>query len=72
MSKRFRVYKNDTIKATLCTNGKLVSSLYDGGFSTIKEIENVLLRRGNYYGVIKTLDFSITNLDKETCKVYSK
>ena len=70
--KRFRVNYNDTIKGTLCINGKLVSSLYDGGFTTVKEIKDSLLRKANFFGVIKTLDFSITTLDKEICKIYSK
>ena len=43
---RFRISKNDEIKATACAfGGGLLSSLYDSQFTKIGEVIGVLLRK---------------------------
>ncbi len=68
---RFRIRENDTVSATACnTEGKLKSSLFDSGFTTIEQVKNALLRKLPLYGG-KKLIISITNLDKETYKDFT-
>ena len=41
---RFRISKNDEIKATASGSDGLLSSLYDSQFTTIGEVVGVLMR----------------------------
>ena len=67
--KRFRISEDDTIKAVAVSEktGKLLSSLYDSGFSTISEVKNSLLRKIIYFEG-KKISIRITNEKKETYK----
>lgn len=69
--KRFRISKLDTIKASaVSSDGKLLSSLYDSGFSRIKAVEYVLLAKIPHYAG-KEIEVRITNQDEETFKSYT-
>ena len=69
MKTRFRISENDTIKATLTKNGKIVASLYDSSFTTINQVIECLNRKvndcekgkGDFY-------YSILNVDKDMHK----
>ena len=71
MRTKFRISENNTIKASLrCTeHGKLLSTVYDSGFTTIKQVQSTLLRKVPHY-TGKSATVSITNLDKEENKTY--
>jgi len=64
--KRFR------IKATACSEKtrKLLCSVYDSGFTTIKEVQNALIRKIPYFNG-KKINITITNLEKEQSKNYT-
>ena len=65
---RFRISKNDEIKATACAvGGGLLSSVYDSQFTTIGEVIGVLLRKIPYYGGGK-IDVKIWNVTKDEVK----
>lgn len=58
-TKRFKLSKNDDIKATLFNkDGKLLSSVYDSGFSSLSQIKSALLSkipnppRETYFSVV--------------------
>lgn len=69
--KRFRIREDDTVKATAVSdNRKLLSSVYDGGFTTIKEVEAALIRKIPYYSGNKIV-ISILNIDKDEYKDYT-
>jgi hypothetical protein len=70
--KRFRIKENDTIKATACSEKtrKILSSVYDSGFTTIKEVQNALIRKIPYFNG-KKINITITNLEKEQSKNYT-
>lgn len=67
---RFRIVYNDTIKAYLYNSkGKLLTTIYDSGFTKIKEVEYPLLKKVPYFSG-KRLEVSILNEDKGTHKRY--
>lgn len=69
MKKRFRIKETDTIKATATSvqTRKLLSSIYDSGFTSIDEVKDILLSKIPYFGG-KKIDISILNIDKDECK----
>ncbi len=67
MKTRFRIAKNDTIKATAIGNGKLLSSVYDSQFTTISEVTGLLISRVGFFSG-KKIEISIYNQDKQTSK----
>ena len=66
---RFRIKETDTIKATATSTKtrKFLSSVYDSGFTTIEGVQRALLRKIPHFEG-KSIDISITNLDKEQYK----
>lgn len=68
---RFRIKERDTVKATAsCSKTrKLLSSVYDGGFTTIDGVKSALLRKIPHYSGNK-ISISITNIDEETHKSF--
>ena len=73
MATRFRIKNNDTVYATVCNkeSGKLLASTYNSGFTTIGQVESVLLRKIPYTSA-KKLEFTITNKDEQISKCYTK
>ena len=67
----FRVGKKDCIKAFAIsgTTGKILSSVYDSGFTKVSEIQSELLRKIPYFGGNK-INIQITNIDKEKHKSF--
>lgn len=67
---RFRIAYNDTIKANIYNSrGKLLATLYDSGFTTIKQVEATLINKVPYFSG-KRLEVSILNEGKGTYKHY--
>ena len=70
MKTRFRIKKDDTIQAyAKNVNGKLLSSLYDSGFTTIEQVRIAILRKISYFSGNK-IDISITNETEQTWKQF--
>ena len=67
---KFRISKNDEIKATASGSGCLLSSVYDSQFTTIGEVIGVLMRKIPYYSG-KKIDVEIYNTTKEAVKYLS-
>ena len=69
---RFRIRKKDTIKATISSvmTRKILSSVYDSGFTTISEVEAALIRKIPHFEGKEVL-ITITNIDKEESKQYT-
>ena len=67
---RFRISKNDEIKATAIGSSGLLSSVYDSQFTTIGEVIGVLLRKIPYYSGGK-IDVKIWNITKDEVKNFS-
>ena len=67
----FKIAKKDCIKAFAVSNttGKILSSVYDSGFTTISEVQSTLLRKIPFFGG-KKINIQITNLDKEKYKSF--
>lgn len=70
-NQRFRVSKNDTIKATASGKNNLLASVYDSEFTTINQVVSLLISRIPYYSG-KTIEISIYNIDKQTVKYITK
>ena len=66
-TQRFRISKNDEIKATASGSDGLLSSLYDSQFTTIGEVIWVLMRKIPYYSG-KKIDVKIWNITKDEVK----
>ena len=66
-AKRFRISRNDEIKATASGSDGLLSSVYDSQFTTIGEVIGVLLRKIPYYSG-KKIEVEIWNITKEEVK----
>ena len=66
-TKRFRISKNDEIKATASGSDGLLSSVYDSQFTTIGEVVGVLMRKIPYYSG-KKIDVKIWNITKDEVK----
>ena len=67
-NQRFRISKNDEIKATACTiEGVLLASLYDSQFTTICEVVSVLMRKIPYYSG-KKIEVKIWNITTDKVK----
>lgn len=65
MKTRFRVNRNDTVRIKLVDKeGKLLTSLYDSGFTTIKQCYNAVLSK--CCNPPKNTKFSIYNEDQNT------
>ena len=71
MKKRFRVSKNDTIKAIASGKNGLLSTVYDSEFTSINQVINRLISKIPYYSG-KTIEISIYNIDKQTVKYITK
>lgn len=69
---RFRIKNSDTIKATASSakTRKLLCSLYDSGYTSIKQVERALIAKIPYFDG-KKIDITITNLEKEQSKHYT-
>ena len=69
---RFRISKNDTVKAFMSdSNGKLLSSLYDSQFTTISEVVSVLMGKVAHIPT-KRVNITIYNEDKDNVKHLTK
>ena len=67
-TQRFRISKNDEIKATACAvGGDLLSSVYDSQFTTIGEVVGVLMRKIPHYSG-KKIDVKIWNITADKVK----
>ena len=67
-NQRFRISKNDEIKATACTvDGGLLSNLYDSQFTTIGEVIGVLIRKIPHYSGEK-IEVKIWNITTDKVK----
>ena len=67
-TQRFRISKNDEIKATACAvGGDLLSSVYDSQFTTIGEVVGVLMRKIPHYSG-KKIDVKIWNVTTDKIK----
>ena len=67
-NQRFRISKNDEIKATAHgVSGGLLSSVYDSQFTTIGEVIGVLLRKIPYYSG-KKIEVKIWNVTTDKIK----
>ena len=67
-NQRFRISKNDEIKATAsAVSGGLLSSVYDSQFTTIGEVIGVLLRKIPYYSG-KKIEVKIWNVTTDKIK----
>ena len=65
MKTRFRVNRNDTVKVQLVDKeGKLLTSLYGSGFTTIKQCYNAVLSK--CCNPPKETRFNIYNEDQDT------
>lgn len=63
--RRFRVNKNDAVRAKLVDkDGKLIVSLYDSGFTSIEEVRIALLRKA--VNPPKGTKINIFNIDADT------
>lgn len=71
MKTKFRVSKNDTIKAIARGQNGLLSTVYDSEFSTIDQVVSRLLSKIPYYSG-KIIEISIYNIDKQTVKYITK
>ena len=72
MKTRFRISKNDTVKATMSNNnGMLLASLYDSQFTTISEVVSALVRKVQHTSTRK-VNITIWNQDKDTVKYITK
>jgi hypothetical protein len=71
MKTRFRISKNDTVKATLSGNGKLIATLYDSNFTTISEVYGTLCRKVPYFSGQK-VECHITIPEKEKSIYFTK
>ena len=61
----FRIAESDTITASLYNaSGRLLTTIYDSGYTTIKQVESALLRKCCHPP--KNTQFSIKNEDKDT------
>jgi hypothetical protein len=69
--KRFRLSENDTVKATISGNGKLLASLYDSGFSTKDAVFHALCRKVPYYAG-KAVECHISVPEKEISTYFTK
>ena len=66
-NQRFRISKNDEIKATASGSDGLLSSLYDSQFTTIGEVIGVLMRKIPYYSG-KKIEVKIWNVTTDKIK----
>ena len=64
---RFRISKNDEIKATASGSSGLLSSVYDSQFTTIGEVIGALLRKIPYYSG-KKIEVKIWNITTDKVK----
>lgn len=63
----FRISAEDTIKAHLFSGSKLISIVYDSGFTNINQVKQALDRKvSDYDRTSKKLVYRITNEDKQT------
>lgn len=69
---RFRLAYNDTVRAYLYNSkGQIIATLYDSGYTTIKQVETALLKKVPYYSG-KRIDVSTANDTKGTYKMYKR
>lgn len=67
---RFRIAYNDIIRANILNmEGKVLATVYDSGFTTIKQVETTLINKVPYFSG-KRLEVSILNEGKGTYKHY--
>lgn len=71
-SKRpFRIKESDTVRAhVLNMEGTILATIYDSGFTTIKQVQSALLRKIPHF-VGRKVDISIFNIDKDIYKRYT-
>lgn len=68
---RFRIAYNDTIRANILSmEGKVLATVYDSGFKTIKQVEQTLINKIPYFSG-KEVQISIFNIDKDIYKRYN-
>jgi hypothetical protein len=69
--KRFRLSKNDTVRATLTGDRKLIASLYDSGFNTKDAIFHALCQKVPYYAR-KSVECHISIPEKEISTTFTR
>lgn len=66
----FRIKERDTVTAKATSeSGKLLATLYDGGFTRKSQVVSALLSKIPYYSG-KFIEVSILNEDTETYKIF--
>lgn len=71
MKTKFRISKNDTIKATASGQNGLLSTVYDSGFTTISQVVSRLISKIPYYSG-KSIEISIYNENTQRIKYITK
>lgn len=71
MKTRFRISKDDTIKATISCNYVLLNSIYDSQFTTIGEVISRLISKVPYFQS-KYVEINIYNETKGQSKYITK
>lgn len=66
--KTFRIRQSDTIKATISSNRNLLASIFDSGFSSIKEVKNNLISKIKNTNYASEAEIMIFNQDKNQVK----
>ncbi len=70
-TKKFKLSRQNTVNASLqcAKSGKLLATLYDSGFTTIKQVQSALFNKVAHFTGLKVI-VSITDTDKEQNKTY--
>ena len=71
MKTKFRISKDDTIKAAIRGNGRLLAIVYDSQFTTIDEVVGRLISKVPYFSGSK-VEISIRNETKGKSKYITK
>ena len=71
MKTKFRISKNDTIKATASGQNGLLLTVYDSGFTTISQVVGKLISKIPYYSG-KSIEISIYNENTQRIKYITK
>jgi hypothetical protein len=69
--KRFRLSKNDTVKATLSGERGLLAAIYDSEFTTKDAVYNALCRKVPHYAG-KVVECHISIPEKEISTTFNK
>lgn len=65
---RFRISYKDTVRAYLYNSkGQMIATLYDSGYTTIKQVETALIKKVPYFSG-KRLEVSISKAHTNSTK----